>query len=84
MAKVRACDGDGNAVLTLNNKFSVGDELELVGPDIRPQALTVEALWDSDSVPLEEVRHPQMSFRMKLPQPVPPLSLLRRKADLSP
>ena len=84
VAKVRACDGDGNAVLTLNNKFSVGDELELVGPDIRPQALTVEALWDSDSVPLEEVRHPQMSFRMKLPQPVPPLSLLRRKAGLSP
>ena len=84
VAKVRACDGDGNAVLTLNNKFAVGDVLELVGPDVRPQAFTVEALWDSDSAPLEEVRHPQMVFRMKLPQPVPPLSLLRRKADLSP
>ena len=84
VAKVQYCDGDGNAVLTLNNKFSVGDALELVGPDVRPQALTVNALWDGDGHPLEEVRHPQMVFRMKLPRQVPPLSLLRRKADLSP
>ena len=84
VAKVMSCDGEGNALLTLNNKFSVGDELELVGPDVRPQALTVEALWDGDGLPLEEVRRPQMVFCMKLPCQVPPLSLLRRKADLSP
>lgn len=84
VAKVQSCDGDGNAVLTLNNKFAVGDALELVGPGVRPRSLTVEALWDGDGLPLEEVRHPQMVFRMHLPQPVPPLSLLRRKADLSP
>ena len=84
VAKVQSCDGEGNAVLTLNNKFAVGDALELVGPDVRPRSLTVDALWDEDGTPLEEVRHPQMVFRMKLPQTVPPLSLLRRKADLSP
>ena len=84
VAKVQSCDGEGNAVLTLNNKFAVGDALELVGPDVRPQALTVDALWDGDGLPLEEVRHPQMVFRMKLPRQVPPLSLLRRKAGLSP
>ena len=84
MAKVQSCDGEGNAVLTLNNKFKVGDALELVGPEVRPRALTVEGLWDGDGLPLEEVRTPQMVFRMRLPQAVPPLSLLRRKADLSP
>ncbi len=84
VAKVKSCDGAGNAVLTLNNKFSLGEELELVGPDVRPQALTVDALWDSEGQPLEEVRRPQMVFRMRLPRPVPPLSLLRRKAELSP
>ena len=84
VAKVRSCGGEGNAVLTLNNKFAVGDALELVGPDVRPRALTVDALWDGDGEPLEEVRRPQMEFRMKLPCSVPPLSLLRRKADLSP
>ncbi len=84
VAKVLSCDGEGNARLTLNNKFAVGDQLELVGPDVRPQALTVEGLWDEDGTPLSEVRKPQMVFRMKLPCPVPPLSLLRRQADLTP
>ena len=84
VAKIQSCDGEGNALLTLNNKFHVGDALELVGPDVRPQALKVEALWDEEGSPLDEVRKPQMVFRMKLPQAVPPLSLLRRQADLTP
>ena len=84
VAKVIACDSEGNATLTLNNKFKVGDALELVGPDVRPQSLTVDELWDEEGTALEEVRKPQMVFRMKLPQAVPPLSLLRRQADLSP
>ena len=65
-------------IKTLNNKFAVGDALELVGPDVRPQALCAERLWDTDGTPLPEVRKPQMQFYMDLPQQVPPLSLLRR------
>ena len=83
VAKVLECDSEGNAVLTLNNKFRVGETLELVGPDVRPQTITVEGLWDSEGAALDEVRKPQMVFRMKLPQSVPPLSMLRREADLS-
>jgi putative protease len=78
------CDDQGNALLTLNNKFGVGDTLELVGPDVRPISLTVEQLWDEEGSSLEEVRKPQMKFKMKLPQAVPALSLLRRQADLTP
>ncbi len=81
VAKVLSCDSEGNATLTLNNKFSVGDTLELVGPDVRPQSLTVEGLWDESGEALDQVRKPQVVFRMKLPQAVPPLSLLRRQAD---
>jgi len=84
VAKVQSCDSEGNAILTLNNKFRLGDQLELVGPDIRPQTFTVEQLFDEDNTPLDEVRKPQMVFRTKLPQAVPPLSMLRRQADLSP
>ena len=62
----------------------MGDRLELVGPDVKPQAITVDALWDSDGNPIDQVRTPQTVFRMKLPRQVPPLSLLRRQADLSP
>ena len=79
-----SCDDQGNALLTLNNKFALGDRLELVGPDVRPAALTVTDLRDEDGTPLNEVRVPQMRFTMRLPRPVPPLSLLRRAAALSP
>ncbi len=82
VAKVVECDAEGNAVLTLNNKFASGDELELVGPDVRPQKLVVDKLTDAETgEELAEVRKPQMKFTMKLPCPVPPLSLLRRAAE---
>ena len=76
-AKVLSCDGTGLARLSLNNKFRAGDVLELVGPGVPPQALRAEALWDGAGNPLEEVRTPQTVFFMRLPRPVPPLSLLR-------
>ena len=84
VAKVLSCESDGTATLTLNNKSSVGDRLELVGPDVKPQSIIVQALWDTDGDPMEQVRTPQTVFRMKLPRQVPPLSLLRRQAELSP
>ena len=84
VAKVRSCTPDGRAVLTLNNKFSVGDQLELVGPGLRPCPITVKALWDEDGERLDQVRKPQMVFQLDLPCQAPPLSLLRRRADLTP
>ncbi len=83
VALVESCDQEGNAKLSLRNKFALGEELELTGPDVRPQPLTVEGLWDKMGTPLTQVRNPQMRFQMKLPRPVPPLSLLRRQADPS-
>lgn len=80
-AMVESCDSTGNAVLSLRNKFAVGEELELAGPDVRPVAFTVSALADEKGTPLDEVRHPEMKFSMKLPVPVPPLSLLRRRSN---
>ena len=84
VAKVRSCTPGGRAVLTLNNKFSVGDQLELVGPGLRPRPVTVKALWDEDGQSLDQVRKPQMVFQLDLPCQAPPLSLLRRRADLTP
>ena len=84
VAVVDSCDQEGNAKLSLRNKFAVGDTLELGGPDGAPQSFQVEGLWDEEGTPVEQVRKPQMVFSMKLPRPVPPLSLLRRQAELSP
>lgn len=80
-ALVESCQSDGTAVLSLRNKFAVGEELELVGPDVRPERFTVSAMTDGDGLPLTEARKPQMKLIMKLPRAVPPLSLLRRQAS---
>ncbi len=83
IAIVTDCDSEGNAVLSLRNKFAAGDEVELVGPDTKPFAFTVPMMEDADGNPLEEPRTPQMVFRMKLPRPVPAWSILRHAVELS-
>ena len=82
-AKVESCDENGRALCSLNNKFSQGDALEVVGPDFRPLPITAENITDLDGNPLTEPRTPQMKFYMQLPAPVPAYSILRRSVDLS-
>ncbi len=82
-AIVENCDENGVATCSLRNKFHKGDELELVGPDTRPFAFTVDEMHDSDGVILEEPRTPQMTFTIRLPKQVPAKSILRRSVDLS-
>ena len=83
IALVTDCDGEGNATLSLRNKFRAGDAVEVVGPDTRPFALTVPEMTDAEGMPLTEPRTPGSVFHMKLPWPVPAWSLLRRQVDLS-
>ncbi|MBR4544986.1 MAG: U32 family peptidase [Oscillibacter sp.] len=79
IALVTDCDGDGNAVLSLRNKFRVGDAVEVVAPGVRPYPLTVpDTITDADGVALSEPRTPQMTFHMRFPHRVPPFSMLRR------
>ena len=80
MAVVTSCTPDGTALCELRNKLSAGDQLELVGPDLKPVSITVEGLTDGDGLSIPEARKPQMPFYLKLPVQAPPLSLLRRKA----
>ena len=77
LAVVTACDESGNAALSLRNKFAAGDAVEVVGPDVAAFPLTAPMMTDGDGQPLAEPRHPQMTFHMKLPRQVPPLSILR-------
>ena len=83
VARVEECGEDGLALCCLNNKFSAGDSLEVVGPDLRPFAVTAQGMRDADGMPLDEVRTPQSRFTLQLPKAVPPMSLLRRSVDLS-
>ena len=83
VAKVESCDENGLALCSLNNKFRAGDQLEVVGPDLRPFPITAEAMTDTDGNALDEPRTPQMKFKMQLPAMVPAYSMIRRSVDLS-
>ena len=82
-AIVESCDESGKAVCSLRNKFSQGDELELVGPDLRPFAIQAGSMWDQDMQPITEPKTPQMRFTMQLPRQIPALTILRRSVELS-
>lgn len=77
VAVVEACRPDGLATLSLRNKFRQGDAVELVGPDVLPMAFSAPLMQTLDGEALEEPKTPQMKFLMQLPNPVPPLSILR-------
>ena len=83
VAKVDACDENGIATCSLNNKFRAGDALEVVGPDLRPFPIVAENIRDLEGNALEEPRTPQMQFTMALPKQVPAMSMIRRAVDLS-
>lgn len=82
-AVVLDCGSDGMATMSLRNKFAAGDTLELVGPDTRPFSFQAPVMQDESGADLRGPRTPQMVFRMELPQPVPPYSILRRAVELS-
>lgn len=83
VALVAWCDAEGNATLSLRNKFCTGDTVELTGPDLRPFSMEVPIMMDEEGALLEEPRNPQMIFHMKLPRQVPPFTLVRHGVELS-
>ena len=78
---VESCDENGNAVLTQRNKFSVGDELELMTKDHPPIRFTAGGMKLSDGTEIESTPHAMMEFNMKLPVACDRFSVLRRIKD---
>ncbi len=77
LAVVESCDGLGNARLSLRNKFAAGDEIEVVGPGVPAFPMSAPMMRDMGGFELREPRNPRMEFYMRLPRPVPPLSIVR-------
>ena len=77
-AVVESCGADGNALLTQRNKIRRGDTLELLTADGKPLRFAAEELFDEDGTEIPDTRRAMMPFRMKLPRPAPPLSIVRK------
>ena len=82
-AIVESCDENGLALCSLRNKFPEGTELEIVGPDLKPFAITAGNMTDLEGNALAEPRTPEMKFYLPLPRAVPPYTIIRRAVDLS-
>ena len=82
-AIVTECDAEGNATLSLRNKFAAGEPVGLVGPDFKPISFPAPMMQDMDGNELTQPRNPQMLFRMRLPKQAPAFSILRHAVELS-
>ena len=78
-AVVESCESDGTAVLTQRNKFSRGDELELLSPSAPPVRFTAEHVFNAEDEEIEDTRHAMMEIHMRLPAYAPKYSILRKR-----
>lgn len=78
---VRSYDEEtGYAVVEQRNKMSVGEEIEIFGPDIEFFTMDIKEMYDHESgEAIESAPHPQQIIRMKMDKPVKPDYILRKK-----
>jgi len=75
---VKSCDVDGNAIIIQKNKFSIGEEIEIMQPYGDFVKLTVEKMQDKKDEDIQTAPHAQMIVKMKLPKQFPENSMLRK------
>ena len=78
---VRSYDEEtGYAVVEQRNKMSVGEEIEVFGPDIEFFTMDITEMYDHESgEAIASAPHPQQIIRMKMSQSVKPDYILRKK-----
>ncbi len=69
----------GKAFCTQRGKFTLGEELEALTPEGQMIPFTPQWIQDEEDKPITATPHPMMKFRIPAPEPLPPLTLLRRR-----
>ena len=70
---------DGMVRIEQRNKFSVGEEIEIMKPDGRNLEVTVERIVNEEGVEQESAPHPKQVLYVKLTGDAEPYDILRRK-----
>ena len=78
LGRVDAVDGEGRCRLEQKNKFSEGEELELMKPDGRNIPVTVRGIWDMEGNPQESCPHARQIIDVDLGMAAEPFDILRR------
>ncbi|MDP5272812.1 peptidase U32 family protein [Chengkuizengella axinellae] len=69
----------GMATIQQRNHFKVGQEVEFFGPNGTFFKQIVERIWDDKGNEIDAARHPLMTLRLKVDQPVHALDMMRKK-----
>jgi len=69
---------DGTATIGVRNRIRPGDTLELMGPGMRTDTITVTGMRD-DTGRILEAANPNQKVRLQVPRGVAPLDMLRRE-----
>lgn len=67
------------AVVEQRNKMSVGEEIEVFGPDRDFFSQKLEVLLDEEGQPIESAPHPQQIVKIKMKEPVEKNFILRKR-----
>lgn len=72
---------DGLVLIEQRNKFSVGDTIDILSPNLPPTQFTLENIWDEQMQQQPAAPHPQQRIYIACPVPLAKGDLLRRKLD---
>ena len=69
---------DGYAWIEQRNKFSVGEEIEVMPAKGESFSMTVTEIWNEEGEAAESAPHPQQRLRVKFTQPVHAFDMMRK------
>ena len=72
---------DGSVSMTQKNKFSVGEEIEVMKPDGRVLTAEVLRICNAEGVPVPSAPHPQERLAVRLSEDAGEYDILRRRED---
>jgi len=78
---VGGVDVQGRCIIEQRNKFTVGEQIEMMKPDGRNERVTVEGIWDEEERPMESAPHPKQKLLVKLDKRADIYDLLRRQEE---
>lgn len=74
-------DERGCYAIEQRNKFSVGEQIEIMKPDGTNLTVTVKAIYDQDGQPMESAPHPKQKLWIDLGCEMDAFDILRRKEE---
>jgi U32 family peptidase len=71
------------ATIEQRNYFTVGEAIEVVGPEFKHMEHVIDVMYDENMDPLEVARHPRQKLLIKLPFEVKPYDIVRKSRNIN-